>query len=109
MSPAQRLHRPERSRKTSADMSLLPFGELPVHTPRRFLPLQLDLGDWSQIAPLFDALDARAAACVAVMDLENWILDCGELGAALEEEGSKRHIAMTCHTENPEAEKAYLH
>ena len=40
---------------------------------------------------------------------ENWLLDCGELTAALDDEGSRRYIAMTCHTDNPEAEKAYLH
>ena len=28
--------------------------------------------------------------------------------AALDEESARRYIAMTCHTENPEAEKAYL-
>ena len=41
--------------------------------------------------------------------LESWILDSGELNAALDEEGTKRYIAMTCHTDSPEAEKAYLH
>jgi oligoendopeptidase F len=36
-------------------------------------------------------------------------VDSGELAAALDEEGSKRYIAMTCHTDNSDAEKAYLH
>lgn len=89
-------------------MSLLPFGELPVHTPRRFVPARIDLGDWSQIAPLFDQLDTRASQCGTAAEFEQWILDSGELAAALDEEGSKRYIAMTCHTDNPEAEKAYL-
>ena len=90
-------------------MSLLPFGELPVHTPRRFVPAHIDLGDWTQIAPLFDALVARAAQCRDAAEFERWILDGGELGAALDEEGARRHIAMTCHTDSPEAEQAYLH
>jgi oligoendopeptidase F len=90
-------------------MSLLPFGELPVHTPRRFVPAQIDLGDWSQLAPLFDELDSRVARCETATEFEQWILDSGELAAALDEEGSKRYIAMTCHTDNPAAEKAYLH
>lgn len=89
-------------------MSLLPFGELPVHTPRRFVPARIDLGDWTQIAPLFDALEARAAECRDVAEFERWILDGGELGAALDEEGARRYIAMTCHTDSPEAEKSYL-
>ena len=32
-----------------------------------------------------------------------------ELGAALDEEYSRRYIAMTCKTDDPEIEKAYLH
>ena len=90
-------------------MSLLPFTDLPVHTPRRFVPAAIDLGDWAQVAPLFDALEARAAQATTLDALERWILDGGELGAALDEEGAKRYIAMTCHTDSPEAEKAYLH
>lgn len=89
-------------------MSLLPFGELPVHTPRRFVPSSIDLGDWSQVAPLFDQLDARAPQCATVAQFEQWILDTGELAAALDEESSRRYIAMTCHTDSPEAEKSYL-
>jgi len=90
-------------------MSLLPFTDLPVHTPRRFVPAAIDFGDWAQVAPLFDALEIRAAQAATLDALERWILDGGELGAALDEEGAKRHIAMTCHTDSPEAEKAYLH
>ncbi|MBN9693965.1 MAG: M3 family oligoendopeptidase [Verrucomicrobia bacterium] len=90
-------------------MSLLPFGDLPAYAPRRFLPAALDLGDWCQIAPWFDRLESRLPAAQTVPELEQWILDSGELSAALEEEGAKRYIAMTCHTDNPEAEKSYLH
>ncbi|MBI4659865.1 MAG: M3 family oligoendopeptidase [Verrucomicrobia bacterium] len=90
-------------------MNLLPFKSLPAYKPRRFVPGQTDLADWSHLSPLFDLLEARAAACQSAAELENWILDCGELDAALDEEGTKRYIAMTCHTENEEAEKAYLH
>ncbi len=90
-------------------MSLLPFGDLPVHSPRRFVPREIDLGDWAQVAPLFDALVTRAAQCATLADFEAWLLDGGELAAALDEEGAKRYIAMTCHTESKEAEAAYLH
>src|SRR5687767_11940238 len=89
-------------------MSLLPFSELPPYKPRRFVPANLNLGDWSQIAPLFDALEKRLAEIKAVKELEEWLLDWGELMAALEEEGAKRYIAMSCHTDNQDAEKAYL-
>jgi oligoendopeptidase F len=90
-------------------MSLLPFDALPAHRPRRFVPQEINLGDWAQIAPIFDQLDARAPACAAVADLERWLLDWSELNAAIDEESSKRYIAMTCHTDNADAEKAYLH
>ncbi len=90
-------------------MNLLPFNALPPHRPRRFVPEQIDLGDWAQIAPLFDALEKRATECKTVSDLERWLVDWSEISAALDEESSKRHIAMTCHTENAEAEKSFLH
>jgi oligoendopeptidase F len=90
-------------------MSWLPFEKLPAYRPRRFVPPNIDLGDWPQIAPLFDQLESRAAACKSVTELERWLLDGSELTAALDEESSRRYIAMTCHTDNPAAEKAYLH
>ena len=90
-------------------MDLLPFDALPAHKPRCFVPLEIDLGDWVRIAPLFDQLESRAQACTNAADLERWLLDWSELSAAIEEESSKRYIAMTCHTDNAEAEKAFLH
>ncbi len=90
-------------------MSLLPFGQLPPHRPRQFVPANANLGEWSQIAPLFDQLEANAPRCASVADLERWLIDWSELNAALDEESSRRYIAMTCHTDSPEAEKAYLH
>jgi oligoendopeptidase F len=89
-------------------MNLLPFGSLPAHKPRQFVPAQLDLGDWSKLAPLFAQLETHIAAAQTVADLEAWLLAWGELSAALDEEASRRYIAMTCHTDNADAEKAYL-
>ena len=90
-------------------MSLLPFGKLPPAKPRRFVPETIDLGDWPQIAPLFEGLEKRAAQINSDADLEQWLLDWSELEAALSEESSRRYIAMTCHTDDAGAEKAYLH
>src|SRR5205807_974691 len=89
-------------------MSSLPFAQLPPHKPRRFLPENASLGDWNQIEPLFDQLENRAANR-SVRELEDWLLDWSELRAALDQEAATRYIAMTCHTDDPEAEKAYLH
>ena len=90
-------------------MNLLPFKNLPAHKPRAFVPEKIDLGDWPQIAPLFDQLERRAAEATSADALELWLLDWSELNAALDEEASRRYIAMTCHTDNADAEKAYLH
>jgi oligoendopeptidase F len=90
-------------------MNLLPFGKLPVAKARRFVPQNIDLGDWPQIAPLFDQLEHRAAQIKDAAGFETWLLDWSELSAALDEEASRRYIAMTCHTDNADAEKAYLH
>lgn len=88
--------------------NLLPFENLPAHTPRKFVPVRIDLGNWAEIEPLFAALKQRVPSAASAADLEQWLLDWGELSAALDEESSKRYIAMTCHTDNPEAESAFL-
>ena len=90
-------------------MSLLPFGTLTAHRPRTFIPPDLDLGDWPRIAPWFDQLEARAAQAATPAAFAQWLLDWSELNAALDEESVRRNIAMTCHTDNADAEKAYLH
>src|SRR5580704_13955888 len=90
-------------------MNLLPFENLPAAKPRSFVPAEVDWSDWNQIAPLYDQLEARAAACKTAADLERWLLDWSELSAAIDQDGGERYIAMTCHTDNPDAEKAYLH
>ena len=89
-------------------MNLLPFGSLPAHKSRQLVPATIDLGEWDQIAPLFDRLEAAAPSCATVAELERWLVDWSELSAALDEESSRRYIAMTCHTDNADAEKSFL-
>src|SRR5438105_544672 len=90
-------------------MGLLPFDSLPPHKPRRFVPAAVDLGNWAQIAPMFEKLEGRAGQLNRPAELESWLLDWSELSAALDEESARRYIAMKCHTEDAEAESAYLH
>jgi oligoendopeptidase F len=90
-------------------MRLLPFDHLPAARPRRFVPAQVDLAAWEQIEALLNRQEERLANCRTVAELEAWILDAAELSAAVHEEGSKRYVAMTCFTEDKEAEKAHLH
>ncbi len=89
-------------------MSSLPFNELPAYKPRRFVPAQINLGDWEQIVPLLVRLEDAAPKCATLGAFEQWLLDAGELSAALDEESSRRYITMTCHTDDPAAEKSYL-
>jgi oligoendopeptidase F len=90
-------------------MKSLPFENLPIAKPRTFVPAKVDWGDWNQISPLYDQLESRIAACKTPADLEQWLLDWSELSAALDQDGTQRHIAMTCHTEDAALEKSFLH
>src|SRR6185295_9302820 len=74
----------------------------------RFVPVDIHFGEWDPIAALFGQLEAQAAQAVTVADFERWLLDWSELTAALDEDAARRYIAMTCHTDSPEAKQAYL-
>ncbi len=89
-------------------MNLLPFGSLPPHTPRHFVPADANFNDWPQLGALFDQLEARFAGATTVAALEQTLLAWGELSAAIDEDSSRRYIAMTCHTDSAEAKKSYL-
>ncbi len=75
--------------------------------PRKFVPADADMGDWAQIEPLFDQLDQ--VPLTSTEDLEGWLGYVSELASCLSEENSKRYVAMTCQTDDPEREKAYMH
>ncbi|HIC95797.1 TPA: M3 family oligoendopeptidase [Candidatus Bipolaricaulota bacterium] len=79
---------------------------LPQDHPREFVPPEIDLGRWEEIEPLFEELEGRGLDSPSV--LERWLLDWSELEAALDEEGTIRYIRMTCQTDDPERERAYL-
>ena len=89
-------------------MELLPFGKLPPYKARAFVPAELKIDNWDAIAPIFDQLDTAIDECISAADLEAWLLKVSELGAILDEDGSRRYIAMTCHTSVDAAKCAYL-
>lgn len=90
-------------------MSSLRLRELTPGQPRHFLPeVNLDAGDWSQLAPFFDRLETLAPRCATSHDLEAWLFKWSELGAVVGEEYARRYIAMTCHMDNVHAGQAYL-
>ncbi|MCR4405287.1 MAG: M3 family oligoendopeptidase [Candidatus Acetothermia bacterium] len=80
---------------------------LPQDHPREFIPPGLDLGDWEKVEPLFDVLEREKIG--TRQELERWLRAWSELEAALDEEGSIRYARMTCQTDDPERERAYLH
>ena len=75
--------------------------------PRRFVGDTTDLGNWDDLSVLFARL--RGAQLDTAAAVERWLLDLSELQAAIAEEYSARYIEMTCHTDDPEREKAYLY
>jgi oligoendopeptidase F len=89
-------------------MIKLPFGELPPYQPRKFVPATANLGDWNQVEALYRALEEALSTAQSPVQLERFLLNWGELGAALDQEGSQRYIAMTCHTDDPAIERHYL-
>ena len=74
---------------------------------RTFVPEDADLGDADQVESLFNALEEEKPATAP--ELESWLLKWGELAAAIREEEAVRYIRMTCQTDDPEREKAFLH
>jgi oligoendopeptidase F len=83
-------------------MNLAPF------SPRRFLAAQIDLTETTALAPVFDQLEARLGAASNADALEAWLDDYSEVNAALSENSARTYIAMTCQTDDPAREKAYL-
>lgn len=75
--------------------------------PRRFVPNDLDLGDWASQKPLWEELKSRELPDAAA--LKQWIADWSELSDAVGEEGSRRYIEMTCDTQDKDVEARYLH
>ncbi|MDR7419347.1 MAG: M3 family oligoendopeptidase [Armatimonadota bacterium] len=74
--------------------------------PRRFVPADADMGVWEHVEPLFRRLlDERPASPAA---LERWLEAVSELAAAIDEERARRYVAMTCQTDDPAHERAYL-
>ena len=80
--------------------------DLATTYPRRFVPVDADMGDWAQIEPLGRRLLEGAPDSPGA--LERWLENISELKAAIGEERTRRYVAMTCQTDDPEREQAYL-
>jgi oligoendopeptidase F len=72
----------------------------------RFVPADVDPGDWSQLRPLFDELLNRPLDSEEA--LQQWLADYSELSAVVSEHGAKLRINHACYTEDEEIEKAFF-
>jgi oligoendopeptidase F len=75
--------------------------------PRRYVPNDIDLGDWEAQKSLWEDLEKRVLPDAAA--LKKWIADWSELSDAVQEESARRYIEMTCYTQDKDIEAAYLH
>ena len=73
--------------------------------PRKFLPEDFRITDWTALEPYFQDLLNRPIG--SKQDLEGWLKDSSELEAVIGEDAAWRQIRMTCDTENKELEKAF--
>ncbi len=87
-------------------MALLDPATLPHEFPRLFVPSKADLGDWPTVEKIFTELEQRPLS--TPKELELWLKNLGEFEDALDEEGSLRYVRMTCATDDPQTEQAYL-
>jgi oligoendopeptidase F len=81
-------------------------GYVPEAYPHQWLPQDVKLKTWEQIEPWYRKLMDEPIDSAA--DLERWVTSAGELNAVVGQEGVERYVAMTCQTDDPEREAAYL-
>jgi oligoendopeptidase F len=78
----------------------------PETYPHHWLPESVELKTWDQIEPWYRRL--LAMPIDSAETLEAWLVAAGELNGAVGQEGVERYIAMTCQTDDPAHEAAYL-
>lgn len=83
----------------------LDFDQLPRYQERGFLPFDVDLKDSNLVSDLFVQLIERDIS--SKEEFEQWVLDCSELSAAVDQQGSILYIRMTCHTDDAQFVEDY--
>lgn len=79
---------------------------VPQAFPPKWLPEKVELKTWEQIEPWYKKLLAEPIDTPE--QLESWLSAADELNAAVGQEGVSRYVAMTCQTDDPAREAAYL-
>jgi oligoendopeptidase F len=83
------------------------YSTLPQEYPRRFVPARLNFDNWSEVQQVFQSLENRPIH--SQEELEKWLEDESEFYSAFYEIYALRYARMTCQTDDPEREKAFLH
>ncbi len=78
----------------------------PTAYPRQFVPQNFDPGDLDQLNSAGRLLLERPINSPA--DLQRWLADASELSSVVDEFGTRKYIAKSCHTDDPAIEKAFL-
>lgn len=78
---------------------------IPTQKPRIFLPAELDLSKWENLAPFFNDLKERDIQNIE--DLQHWLLDKSELEAVLQEYSSRIWIRTTCNTADADGQALF--
>lgn len=73
--------------------------------PSTFVPAALNAADFAAVEPLLKALLARPVS--SARELEQWLIDRGELAAACSEVKANMYITMTCDTDDQAASQAF--
>jgi oligoendopeptidase F len=79
---------------------------IPQVFPKTWLPADATFKTWEEIEPWYTKLIERPIN--STVDLERWLADSDELNGAVSQEGERRHIDMTCQTDDPAREAAHL-
>ena len=72
--------------------------------PRSFVPTTLNAGNFTELEPLYRQLLNRPLETET--HAERWLADFSELMSVVGDFGSRRYIAKSCHTDDPEIEKS---
>ncbi|MHC4447955.1 MAG: M3 family oligoendopeptidase, partial [Planctomycetota bacterium] len=83
-----------------------PAPTTPTKPASDFVPADLDATRWESLEPLYRALLDRELKCPGC--LQQLLLDRSDLDAAASEAHTNLYIAMTCHTDDEQAKRAYL-
>ena len=73
--------------------------------PRKYLPEDFVVTDWSTIEPFFKELLEREIH--SKEEMEKWLLDMSEVEAMVTEDICWRQIRMTCDTTNKDLEESF--